>query len=791
MFSGSVIVYGERSDGDLKEVLESFNSKLPKRRSAISYEINYKDLQLGKELGRGSYGVVYQGTWRKHASVAIKQLLSDDISDEARREFEAESQIMARLRSPHIVQFYGYCVSPKYCIVMEHMSNGSLFDVLRDKKRPLDWTIRIRIATDIASGVAFLHQENIIHRDIKSLNVLLNESYGARLTDFGLSKVKTETKSKAMATKTSKEAVGTIAWMAPELFERRAVYTQKSDIYSLGITFWELAASKIPFADASNPALIPSWVSQGEREDIPKECPLKLASLIKACWEGSPDKRPDADAVVTYLKSSESDFGEFLPLFSERTKVKTRMLKSDPALRSKSKNDLLQSSPKIKDLKNISLIDAIKANNQGEVLRLLRLGKKIIDAVDAEYEGGALYWAAAFGYVHFIDPLLNAGVNINKQDKDGRTPVYKAAQNGHAEMITALKAAGGNVNTPHDEKTPVYAAVQQGHVAAVTALLEVGADASVKTPWGTALERAKRGEKSQHLKIVKILEAHFRKYPKGLKPVKDVRNHVRDNTSDEDISIDSDTIEEIARDRLKSRDSSIETSDADETEHSYKRGDSLERKKSPTTLTHFKQVRQTFIPSMVGDLTEFRRLLSIEELDVAEEELFSIVNRNWRYPEDLIRILKRDIQNLPFWIFYRAAQNGHIEVIEVLKAAGVNINNFIFKAASDGDVSAIITLVATGADVDTLDSRGCAPIYIAAESGHPTAVTALLDAGADAKFKTSGWFGSTALDVAQRGKQPGHPEVARLLKAHLKRYPNGIKPVKATKKEIVLHAKSF
>jgi serine/threonine protein kinase len=282
----------------------------------VPYQLDYRELIFGKELGRGGFGVVHQGTWRKHTEVAIKRLISDDISLAAREEFEAESQVMARLRSPHIVQFYGYCVSPRHCIVMEYMPNGSLFSVLRNIQQPLDWTIRIRIATDMASGLAFLHQEHIVHRDIKSLNVLLDKSYGAKLTDFGLSKVKTETKSHSMATQTSKDTVGTLAWMAPELFERRATYTQKSDIYSLGITFWELASRKIPFADASNPSLIPYWVSTGKREEIPKNCPQKLASLIAACWEGSPDKRPDADTVVTYLKSNTNDFAQFLPLFA-------------------------------------------------------------------------------------------------------------------------------------------------------------------------------------------------------------------------------------------------------------------------------------------------------------------------------------------------------------------------------------------------------------------------------------------------------------------------------------------
>ncbi len=313
----STVQVNADEDYDLKEAVEVFGRKPSQKGFSVSYQIDYKELTFGRELGKGGFGIVYQGTWRQHAQVAIKQLLFDDISPEASEEFDTESRVMARLRSPHIVQFYGYCAIPRRCIVMEYMPNGSLYSVLRNTKQPLDWSIRIRIAIDIASGISFLHQEHILHRDIKSLNVLLDASYGAKLTDFGLSKVKSESRSQSMATRTNREAVGTIAWMAPELFGRKAIYTQKSDIYSFGITLWELASRKIPFADAGNPALIPSWVSQGEREDIPKDCPQKLASLITACWDASPDKRPDANAVITYLKSDKTNFAQFLPLLAE------------------------------------------------------------------------------------------------------------------------------------------------------------------------------------------------------------------------------------------------------------------------------------------------------------------------------------------------------------------------------------------------------------------------------------------------------------------------------------------
>ncbi len=263
--------------------------------------VNYQDITFGKLLGSGGFGEVYHGTWR-HNDIAIKKLLLKNITPESAQEFETESQIMARLRSPNIVQFYGYSITPERCIVMEYCSNGSLFSVLHSNQS-LEWSIRVNIALGAAKGLAFLHEERILHRDIKSLNILLTAHFEAKLTDFGLSKLKAETRSHAAATKTN-SAVGTLQWMAPELFDPEGVYTEKSDIYSLGVTFWELSSRKIPFEKAINPMLVPMWIGQGKREIIPADCPLVFGRLIQQCWDGDPTKRPDTNVIITQLKKS-------------------------------------------------------------------------------------------------------------------------------------------------------------------------------------------------------------------------------------------------------------------------------------------------------------------------------------------------------------------------------------------------------------------------------------------------------------------------------------------------------
>ena len=106
----------------------------------------------------------------------------------------------------------------------------------------------------------------------------------------------------AVSTKSS-QAAGTLRWMAPELFFPRAVYTRKSDVYSLGWVLWELASRRIPFQEAPSIELISKWVKEGVREGIPEDCPAGLANVIKDCWDGDPAKRPEANAVVVLLVS--------------------------------------------------------------------------------------------------------------------------------------------------------------------------------------------------------------------------------------------------------------------------------------------------------------------------------------------------------------------------------------------------------------------------------------------------------------------------------------------------------
>ncbi len=270
----------------------------------FSVKLKYREIEFENpkiKLGEGAYGIVYKARYRNNP-VAVKQLKMSHPSSDSLKEFQKEMAVMANLRCPQVVQFYGVYFKPAPGIVMEYMTRGSLYQVIHSGQPMLSWTVRLKIARDITCGLSFLHQENIIHRDLKSLNVLLNEEMQAKLTDFGLAKIKTETISVSQ-----EESPGTLLWMAPELFKRGSVCTQKSDVYSLGITLWELAAYKRPFDDAENDVIAKDWIEKGQRELIPKDCPPPLARAITWCWDGEAAKRPSAQKVLELLEGGLSD----------------------------------------------------------------------------------------------------------------------------------------------------------------------------------------------------------------------------------------------------------------------------------------------------------------------------------------------------------------------------------------------------------------------------------------------------------------------------------------------------
>jgi len=196
------------------------------------------------------------------------------------------------------VNFLGACTEePNLAMVMELMPNGSLTSLLRNTEKDLPWSMRMRMLEEIASGIKVLHGNSptILHRDLKSPNVLLDEHWHCKLADFGFAVVKQDT-----TTKTGVASVGTLAWMAPELFSLKPKFSVKSDIYAFGMIMWEIATRMIPYRNV-HAAVVQNGVLKGQREEIPSDCPEGYAELMEKCWDQSPAVRPNIDAVLSKI----------------------------------------------------------------------------------------------------------------------------------------------------------------------------------------------------------------------------------------------------------------------------------------------------------------------------------------------------------------------------------------------------------------------------------------------------------------------------------------------------------
>ncbi|KAF9167036.1 hypothetical protein DFQ26_006054 [Actinomortierella ambigua] len=257
-------------------------------------------LTIGNHIGSGAYGAVFHAKWGVR-KVAIKRF--NLTKDEAKQEAAVQDEIslLERLRDRHIVQFYGDDYhEDKLVLIMDYAEGGSLQSAIK-RRQISDWATRTRISHEIAQGLAYIHQEKILHRDLKSGNVLLTRHKEVKLCDFGLAKVKLSSVSGSTATG-GDSLKGTFRWMAPELFAARPKYSTKSDMFALGVVMWEMAANNItPFEDQPDNFVVMGLVKSGEREELPEETPDDYRGWVEQLWEQDPKKRPEARALATLL----------------------------------------------------------------------------------------------------------------------------------------------------------------------------------------------------------------------------------------------------------------------------------------------------------------------------------------------------------------------------------------------------------------------------------------------------------------------------------------------------------
>eukprot|EP01114_Cavostelium_apophysatum_P020947 TRINITY_DN716_c2_g1_i1.p1 TRINITY_DN716_c2_g1~~TRINITY_DN716_c2_g1_i1.p1 ORF type:complete len:545 (+),score=115.02 TRINITY_DN716_c2_g1_i1:74-1708(+) len=283
----------ERINDDVTEKLASKGSA-----KSIDFLIKPGEIKLGPRIGKGSYGEVFRAEWRG-IMVAIKKLPLSALEDEKfLRDFNQEAVIMSSLRHPNIIQMLGTCmIGNDVTIMTEYMNRGSLYRLLHDSNVEISWQIIKRFALETAQGMLYLHQSTppVLHRDLKSHNLLVDSNYRLKITDFGLSKVIGEL-NKTMT------SCGTAAWAAPEVL-RNSRYTEKADVYSYGVVLWELYTREDPYFGMPAFQIIFSVGTEGLRPVIPLSCPPDFSDLIRDCWHSDPQHRPSFDVIIQRLKA--------------------------------------------------------------------------------------------------------------------------------------------------------------------------------------------------------------------------------------------------------------------------------------------------------------------------------------------------------------------------------------------------------------------------------------------------------------------------------------------------------
>ncbi|KAG2321857.1 hypothetical protein Bca4012_057782 [Brassica carinata] len=260
-------------------------------------EILWEELTLGERIGLGSYGEVYRGDWHG-TEVAAKKFLDQDLTGEALEEFRSEVQIMKKLRHPNIVLFMGAVTRPpNLSIITEFLPRGSLYRLIHRPNNQLDERRRLRMALDAARGMNYLHSCNpmIVHRDLKSPNLLVDKNWVVKVCDFGLSRMKNSTYL------SSKSTAGTAEWMAPEVL-RNEPADEKCDVYSYGVILWELFTLQQPWGRMNAMQVVGAVGFQHRRLDIPDFVDPAIAELISKCWQTDSKLRPSFAEIMVTLK---------------------------------------------------------------------------------------------------------------------------------------------------------------------------------------------------------------------------------------------------------------------------------------------------------------------------------------------------------------------------------------------------------------------------------------------------------------------------------------------------------
>ncbi|CAF1841903.1 hypothetical protein HID58_060394 [Brassica napus] len=306
----------------------SATSSAARKTPMQEWEIDLSKLDMNHVLARGTYGTVYRGVYAgQQVAVKVLDWGEDGLStaDDLRISFEQEVAVWQKLDHPNVTKFIGASMGTSdlkipsgsdsgghgngahpakaCCVVVEYVAGGTLKKFLIKKYRSkLPIKDVIQLALDLARGLSYLHSKAIVHRDVKSENMLLETNKTLKIADFGVARVEAQNPQDMTG------ETGTLGYMGPEVLEGKA-YNRKCDVYSFGVCLWEIYCCDMPYADTSFAEISHAVVHRNLRPEIPKCCPQSVANIMKRCWDPNPDRRPEMEEVVKLLEAVDTSKG--------------------------------------------------------------------------------------------------------------------------------------------------------------------------------------------------------------------------------------------------------------------------------------------------------------------------------------------------------------------------------------------------------------------------------------------------------------------------------------------------
>ncbi|KAL0307965.1 UNVERIFIED_CONTAM: Serine/threonine-protein kinase STY13 [Sesamum angustifolium] len=208
------------------------------------------------------------------------------------------------------------------CVVVEYLPGGALKSYLiKNRRKKLAFKVVVQMALDLARGLSYLHSQKIVHRDVKTENMLLDKTRTVKIADFGVARVEASNpndmtgRQEPLVTWLRRYVVW--SWILNSrssctflhIVLNGNPYNRKCDVYSFGICLWEIYCCDMPYPDLSFSEVTSAVVRQNLRPEIPRCCPSSLANVMKRCWDANPDKRPEMDEVVSMLEAIDTSKG--------------------------------------------------------------------------------------------------------------------------------------------------------------------------------------------------------------------------------------------------------------------------------------------------------------------------------------------------------------------------------------------------------------------------------------------------------------------------------------------------